>query len=416
MVVESFTLCLNGQRHFHRMARRELPSSLDLLAWLSQQELQEKFYWKGRDGFEVAAAGSLLMLSEPPRFDSGNDSPARLWGGHAFSMKDDGLWRSFPRCAFFLPKVEIIRQGGKVELICHALDGELTEIQVAPSHFSTCSVDIQKSEHLPAQDDWTMLIEEALRAIEGTAFDKVVMARRSTHTCSSVLNPFQLLSKMQNKSGIHFAIQFAKEAAFIGVTPERLYRREGRAVWTEAVAGTRKRGKTDEEDARLEKELLDNPKERREFNFVKTSIEEALKPYCSRVRCEEVDGVVKTPNVQHLHNPFEAELLPEACDADILAALHPTAAMGGLPKKSALEHLLRFEPFDRGWYASPLGFVSQDLAEFAVGIRSALVKENALHLFAGTGIVAGSVPSKEWEELEHKTSLWRDLCKCKTVS
>ncbi len=413
-MAESFTLCLNGERYFHRLAKRELSSSLDLLAWLDGQELGPKFYWKGRDGFEVAAVGSLLSLSEVPQFDPGNDSPARLWGGHAFSPQTsakDALWESFPRCGFFLPKYEIVRQDDRVLLICHALNGAVEEIQVAPAYFSTSQVDIEKSEHFPSQENWTMLIEEALSEIEGQAFDKVVMARRSTHTCSSSINPLQFLSKMQAKGGIRFAIQFTENSTFIGVTPERLYRRERRKLWTEAIAGTRKRGQTEEEDARLEKELLENQKERNEFNFVKTSILEGLKPFCSAIGCQETDGVIKTPNVQHLHNPFEAELLADATDAQILIALHPTAAMGGLPRRSALEHLLRFEPFERGWYASPLGFVSQQTAEFAVGIRSALIKENALHLFAGTGIVAGSVPSKEWDELEHKTSLWRNVCK-----
>ena len=258
------------------------------------------------------------------------------------------------------------------------------------------------------------LIEKTLGAIEGQAFEKVVMARRSTHLCNQPIHALELLSRMKAKGAIHFALQFEKGSTFIGATPERLYRRNGRMLFTEAVAGTRKRGKTDEEDARLEKELLENQKERREFNFVKTSIEQALKPYCKAISSQCEDSVLKTPNVQHLHNLFTAELDEGASDAEILSALHPTAAMGGLPKLSALEYLLQAEPFERGWYASPLGYISKSQAEFAVGIRSALIKDNWLNLFAGTGIVAGSIPQNEWEELEHKTSLWRNLCKAAT--
>jgi menaquinone-specific isochorismate synthase len=301
-----------------------------------------------------------------------------------------------------------------LELICHALDGLIEEISLAPAYFSSMSLDIEESQHTPSQENWIALIEKTLGSIEGQAFEKVVMARRSTYLCNHPIHALELLSRMKAKGAIHFAVQFEKGSTFIGATPERLYRRNGRMLFTEAVAGTRKRGKTDEEDARLEKELLENQKERREFNFVKTSIEQALKPYSSTISSECEDTVLKTPNVQHLHNLFTAELDEGASDAEILSALHPTAAMGGLPKLSALEYLLQSEPFERGWYASPLGFISQSQAEFAVGIRSALIKENRLNLFAGTGIVAGSIPQNEWEELEHKTSLWRNLCKAAT--
>lgn len=410
----SFTLCLNGQRFFHRVDKKELFPSLDLLPWLETQEFFPKFYWKGRDGFEVAALGSVLTLSEPPEFDNGNDSPAKFWGGHAFSRKTsakDALWDDFPSCAFFLPKYELIRQDDRIEIVSHSINAPIDELKIAPAYFSKALFNIKESEHTPSHEIWIELIEKALNEIGSQAFEKVVMARRSTHLCSAPINAMQLLSQMSAKGGIRFALQFAKSSTFIGVTPERLYRREGRTLFTEAIAGTRKRGETEEQDTLLEKDLLENEKERREFSFVKASLRSGLESLCKTISCAEQDSVIKTPNVQHLHNPFKAELLDEATDALILRAVHPTAALGGLPRRSALEHLLRYEPFERGWYASPIGFISQTEAEFAVGIRSALIKENALNLFAGTGIVAGSIPSKEWEELDHKTSLWRNACK-----
>lgn len=414
-MVESFTLCINGVRRFHRMAKKELFPSIELLAWLEAQEIFPKWYWKGRDGLEVAALGSVLTLSSPPEFDSGNDSPARFWGGQAFSPNSsakDQLWADFPRCAYFLPKYEIVRQADRLELFTHAIDGPITEnLSIAPHYFGAASLGLNDCHHTPSHENWIALIEKTLSAIEGSSLEKVVMARRSTHLFNSSINAMELLSRMQAKGSIRFAVQFSKDSTFIGATPERLYKRLGRSLFTEAIAGTRKRGQTEAEDAFLEKELLENLKERGEFNFVKTSIFQALEPLCKTVSCEAEDGVIKTPNVQHLHNPFEATLLNGTSDAEILAALHPTAAMGGIPRRSALEHLLQYEPFERGWYASPLGYVSQAEAEFAVGIRSALVKENALNLFAGAGIVADSIPTKEWEELEHKTSLWRNLCK-----
>jgi menaquinone-specific isochorismate synthase len=108
--------------------------------------------------------------------------------------------------------------------------------------------------------------------------------------------------------------------------------------------------------------------------------------------------------VQHLYNRFSGTLKPQVTDRDLLQALHPTPAMGGFPREKALAFLEKRECFDRGWYAAPLGWISPDRADFVVGIRSALVLGNDLHVFAGGGIVQGSIPQQEWEELEHKIS------------
>ncbi|MEZ4744549.1 MAG: chorismate-binding protein [Calditrichia bacterium] len=84
--------------------------------------------------------------------------------------------------------------------------------------------------------------------------------------------------------------------------------------------------------------------------------------------------------------------------------LHPTPAVGGYPKDLALPKISELEPFDRGWYAGPIGWFSKNAAEFAVAIRSGMVYHNKLLLYAGAGIVPGSEPEKEWDELENKIS------------
>jgi menaquinone-specific isochorismate synthase len=86
----------------------------------------------------------------------------------------------------------------------------------------------------------------------------------------------------------------------------------------------------------------------------------------------------------------------------VLRALNPTPAVGGHPKKGALEEIRSIETFDRGWYAGPVGWIGADGAEFAVGIRSGLVRGRRLTLFSGAGIVEGSVPEAEWAEIEQK--------------
>jgi menaquinone-specific isochorismate synthase len=87
---------------------------------------------------------------------------------------------------------------------------------------------------------------------------------------------------------------------------------------------------------------------------------------------------------------------------ELLAALHPTPAVGGVPRDAALGAIRAQEPFDRGWYAGPVGWIGADAAEFAVGIRSGLVWPDRLALYSGAGIVEGSVPDREWDEIEQK--------------
>ncbi len=412
-MTESKTLCFNQKRYFHRFKRSELSPSIDLLAWLHTQSAFPKMYWEGRDGVEMACAGSVLTLSKAPQFDSDNDSPARFFGGHAFfadQAPKDAIWDSFPRSVFFLPKYLVIRENGKLTGTINAVNAPITEeFPDMPSYFETTQIEMKEPSHFPCVDRWTELIHRSLSEIENEVFQKVVLARRSTHKMNVDFNPLEGLSRLRAPGGIRFAIQMAEGATFIGATPERLYKRTGKNIFTEAVAGTRKRGTTEGEDLLLQQELLESPKERREFAFVKMSIEEHLRPLCISLQCEEEDTIIKTPNVQHLHNPFAGVIRDGVGDGDLLAALHPTAAMGGLPKLSALEHLLAHEPFERGWYASPIGYLSPELAEFAVGIRSALVQREEVHLFAGTGIVEGSTPEMEWEELHHKTALWSRL-------
>ncbi len=108
--------------------------------------------------------------------------------------------------------------------------------------------------------------------------------------------------------------------------------------------------------------------------------------------------------VQHLHSYIEGILKNHDADAALIEALHPTPAVGGAPRHKALAWLAAHEPFDRGVYAAPVGWVGFDDAEFCVGIRSGLIEGNTLALYSGAGIVPGSSAAAEWEEIEAKMS------------
>jgi menaquinone-specific isochorismate synthase len=121
------------------------------------------------------------------------------------------------------------------------------------------------------------------------------------------------------------------------------------------------------------------------------------------VRVSDHVELVKLPHIQHILRTIEGDLGGGESDLEILRALHPTPAVGGYPADLALNAIKELEPFERGWYAGPVGWVGPDAAEFAVAIRSGLVSGNTLSLYSGAGIVPGSRPEAEWDEIENKT-------------
>ena len=240
---------------------------------------------------------------------------------------------------------------------------------------------------------------------------KVVLARRTHLSLDSPVDPLALVAslKARDPDAYQFALVHPDGAAFVGSTPERLFAaRDGHAA-SEAVAGTRPRGSDEGEDAALAYEMLLSPKEHTEFAIVREEVRRALATVAAGgpngVKAELEKGVLRHFSVQHLYARLGATLAPGKSEADVLHALHPTPAVCGHPRSAALDAIRRAEPFDRGMYAGPIGFVGVDSAEFAVAIRSALVSPEGteLSLYAGVGVVAAADPAAEWRELNLKT-------------
>jgi menaquinone-specific isochorismate synthase len=263
---------------------------------------------------------------------------------------------------------------------------------------------ISEVTYWPGHDRWQDMINSALQDINGGEFDKIVLARKIEIDLLSKPDPFSILAVLRNSNHqtVSFCFQPEPDAIFIGATPELLYRRDGRQIKSEALAGTRPRGNNPDEDAKLAKDLISDEKELREHFFVTRSLERNLGRLCPQLESNGRVSVLKLAQIQHLYVPFKGSLNPDVTDGDILESIHPTPAVGGYPDKSVLPILHEIEPFNRGWYAAPIGWTASDSATFAVAIRSALVIKNKLFLYSGAGIVEGSSPEKEWEELENK--------------
>src|SRR5262249_24438379 len=138
---------------------------------------------------------------------------------------------------------------------------------------------------------------------------------------------------------------------------------------------------------------------------VKQFLQAELCNLCTTYQWKAKDAIIQTTGVQHLYNCFTGSL-KKISDLKLIQLLHPTPAMGGYPRLAALSYLHQEEMFDRGWYAAPVGWIGPNHANIAIGIRSALICEKEMHLFAGTGIVKGSKSEKEWEELNLKLRVY----------
>ena len=196
---------------------------------------------------------------------------------------------------------------------------------------------------------------------------------------------------------------------FFGASPERLLKRQGVDIESEALAGTRPRGKTPREDAYYERALRDSPKEELEQGIVVRAIKGAFKKLCVSWEADSKPSVAKASSAHHLITRFRGTLKDNVDDARILTVLHPTPAVGGIPRAEALKAIAKLEPFERGWYAGPIGYIGYDCVDFAVALRCALMKDNLVNLYAGAGIVEGSSADEEWQEIEQKKSIFLNL-------
>ena len=212
----------------------------------------------------------------------------------------------------------------------------------------------------------------------------------------------QLLRNTYSKC-TNFFLALPHKGIFFGSTPERLVKLKSHHLQTEALAGTIARGNNMEEDRMFRESLFESMKERKEHNLVKEQIIRKLEPFASSVNVSDYPKILKLKNVQHLQTPINVELKSSISILDILQILHPTAAVAGTPTEKAMDIIKKMEPHDRGWYSGPIGWINNNGdGEFYVSLRSALVKNEEAHVFAGGGIVSESHPDKEWEETELK--------------
>ncbi len=407
------------------------------LEWLTLQDCPRKIFWgnrsqkeqyagigtalevkDGKDGYEKILLTVTEYLRKSPK-------TVRFFGGMRFDSKavTSPEWQDWGTAHFTLPMIELSLVDQTPTLACHIIIGKDTQakLEILQTMLESVRVEdisipdsplIRLERHdLPEYRQWCDLVEQGLKNISSGKLNKVVLARSAVFSLARDYDPTELLLQLRRQApqAFHFCFQLAPHQAFLGITPELLYRRSGRKIESEAIASTRPRGQTHEEDERLAAELRESEKEQREHLMVLERMERLLQQFCRKTERLSYLERLLLKHVQHLQSKVQGILLENITDSDLLPAFHPTPAVSGTPDPEARALIRKLEPFDRGWYAGPVGWISSSQAEFAVGIRSGLLCGRTLRIYTGAGIVDGSVPEEEWREIEDKLQSWQYL-------
>lgn len=312
-------------------------------------------------------------------FDPGSPARDAAWSGF-------GAWRCVvPRLLLELSEgawsgYEFAASGGTLALPAPAREGRTA---------SSCGLE---------PGPWAAAVAEAVRRIEGGEFEKVVLARQQRGIAGR--SAAEALHELAQRYPSCFVFRFATPGGdWIGASPERLVAVDGGVVRAASLAGSRRRGASAAEDRVLGDGLLRDPKELAEHGVVVRAVREALESACESVTTPAAPVLMRMANIQHLYTPVTGCLRPGVGVLDLVHRLHPTPAVGGWPRPSAMAAIRELEQMDRGWYAGPVGWVDgEGNGEFAVALRSARLSQGEATLYGGAGIVAGSDPERELAE------------------
>jgi menaquinone-specific isochorismate synthase len=393
----------------------------------------DRSFWKGPDGLYLLGAGSAArMPAASPRqvawtwqemlggsVREGDGTPGTgpvLLGGFPFdeASAPSPLWSLLMAGSLTLPTWLLTSTPEGAWLTINALTPANADIealaqrltrgvrrlaQPGPTVFARANG--ERGFPLPDEvpQEWVRLVERAKGTIAQGLAEKIVLAR-STEVEVRDADPSGALARLRDRYAGCWLFALARgQDCFLGASPERLVRLSDGVVQVSALAGTAPRGATQEEDRRLGNELMRNAKDRAEHAVVVRMVREALADCCRDLAVPPAPTLMKLRNVQHLYTPVAGWLLSDEGVLGLVDRLHPTPAVAGFPRSTAMRFLRDYEHVDRGLYAGAVGWVDHNGdGDFAIAIRSALLRGTCATLYAGCGIMVDSDPRREFEE------------------
>lgn len=374
------------------------------------------------DRFEEVVTAAHCLASEPLLPEGAARAPrVRFYGG--FSFRPDhvaaGLWCEFPSWLFHMPVVELEGDGsGDAWLRVRGLveDGGADNAFIRLRHRAEALraelatlADVPAPEPGPTQGritatdriGWDEAVRASLQAIHGGVVSKAVLARTLDVDLDGPVDPADVVVRLWevNRGSHVFLFEPSPGSALVGAAPETVATLRDGVFHATAVAGSIRRGANPREQAELAARLLASEKDRVEQRIALDDMVARLETVARQIRTDPQPHVLSLPRIQHLETEIRASVPGGVGVLDLLRLLHPTPAVCGLPRDAAMEFLADEEPFERGWYAGPVGwFDAEGNGVFAPALRTGVSTGSGWRLFAGAGIVKGSVPGLEWEE------------------
>jgi len=400
-----------------------------------------RFLWDGAPGLCLAASGrcNALELSGARRFELAqrfsSASLRRLATPASLGLPPLARPRVLLAFAFFdsplqqgsgpagvqavLPRWQLARQGRQVWLrLQRTLGGGVTARSVAEELWEKAR-QLERSASLPHPGSgqavvgirhgsswhggYRAAVERAIALVERGDLAKLVLAVRQHLELDGPLDPLALLANLRRSQpgSCRFLWEQQGGDALLGASPERLLTLRQGLLRSDALAGTAPQG-----DRAID--LLHSTKDRHEHELVVETITAVLQRAGLTPRRPRHPRLARHGSLVHLHTPITARLVP-ACvgglhqPLSLAEALHPTPAVAGLPRREAMAWLRSLEPFERGHYAAPIGWIdSEGDADLRVAIRSGTLRGRRLELTAGAGLVRGSRAEKELQEVALK--------------
>ena len=378
---------------------------IDLVELLNHVNCEKIFYFKSKYGsFSFLGLGQSheIKASELEKYVLDNPQHFLI---AAFMFEENPM-----NASFILPEWIFVNEEGKTKLSIHPSNAYQT--YSSPNLFFNNNFDLfnydpeinswKSYEELPEHDQWEKIIKKANHLFETHELEKIVLSRKKIFEYVEPIGTIAFFKAVFNQNNfaqstyaIFYQTDFDK--AFISLTPEKLFSIRHNQFESISLAASAPRGLTPEEDQLYETQLNTSDKLTREHNFVTKEILKKITPLSKSISTSNLE-VMKLTYIQHRSIPIRAVLQPNTSALELVCALHPTPAVGGLPWEKAKIQIAALEPYSRDAYAAPIGVISGNYTELAVGIRSALIEGSKLTLFGGAGIVKGSIAEEEWIE------------------
>jgi menaquinone-specific isochorismate synthase len=431
------------QQRYGRLLSYSMPcTGISFAGFLQNADGQERYYWENQnDHIAFAGAGTAVELTAwgTDRYQKisaqikdlfaeasilGSDNPLtapRLFGGFSFrdDFTPDNTWSIYSPAYFVLPHYQLVSIHGEMWLTINtqipldedpvdlvddlklALEKKISQLKAGEWNVINLRQSPLASVNYPmTYDMWDNMITTATQRIRDGELNKVVLSRVAELQFDGRVNILPILRHLADHYAqcYRFLFEPRPHYAFYGASPELLAGVQGQRIETMGLAGSIGRGDSAESDAALSHELLHSKKDRHEHQIVVDKIRDRLAPLTTSLNIPEM-GLLKLSNIQHIYTPISGVLEQENGVLAVVEQLHPTPALGGDPRDTAMVMISELEPIPRGWYGAPVGWVDSNLdGQFSVAIRSAVAQESRVWVYSGAGIVGDSVPQKEWDE------------------